>query len=86
MCVLEALAHNLRILYAGIIVMNDTFLSVLMSHQQLRSYDLVLSDSLEKPGIKPVTPGLQGKCFIHYSNFLIEGIPSTVMFCSLNHP
>ena len=27
----------------------------------------VSSDRLQKPGIKPVTPGLQGKWLIHYT-------------------
>ena len=27
----------------------------------------VSSDRLVKPGIEPVTPGLQGKWFIHYT-------------------
>ena len=44
----------------------------LTSHQQLRSYGhgprlKVSSDRLVKQGIEPVTPGLQGKRFIHYT-------------------
>ena len=37
-------------------------------HQQLRSYrDGISSERLEKPGIKPTTPGLQAKMFCHYT-------------------
>ena len=32
-----------------------------------RGHSLVSSDRLVKPGIEPVTPGLQGKRFIHYN-------------------
>ena len=32
-----------------------------------RGHDLVSSNRLVKPAIEPVTPGLQGKQFIHYT-------------------
>ena len=44
-----------------------------VSHQQPWSYGdggyslKVSSHKLEKPGIEPVTPGVQGKWFIHYT-------------------
>ena len=44
----------------------------LTSQSQIRAYGdrpklEVSSDSLVKPGIEPVTPGLQGDWFIHYT-------------------
>ena len=39
----------------------------LLGHMESGQRLKVSSDRLVKPGIKPATPGLQGKRFIHYT-------------------
>ena len=34
---------------------------------EFKAWLKVSPDRLEKPGIKPITPDLQGKLFIHYT-------------------
>ena len=51
----------------------------LMLHQQLRPYGdgaKVSSDKLEKPGIEPATPGLQGEPL--YTLNTVEGDPTWI--------
>ena len=43
-----------------------------------RGHSLVSSDRLEKPGIEPATPGLQGKCFICYNMVAPIGMAGTL--------
>ena len=38
------------------------------------------SDFMEKPGIEPATPGLQGKALIHYTTGVSQHISNVKMY------
>ena len=52
-----------KILWIGVLVFNVPPTAKVIWR---RGHGLVSSDRLEKPGIEPATPGLQGKWLIHY--------------------